>query len=111
MKIIIGSRKKVVKSGLVLISGSWGSKIMAFGEEHGAVMGQTDSGAVKAAFVERATRRFEFPRAQHLDNWGDDMPLVCSRDICLMIYITCNMNFLTSLVYSCDMHQGLTEVL
>ena len=57
MKIIIGSRKKVVKSGLVLISGSWGSKIMAFGEEHGAVMGQTDSGAVKAAFVERATRR------------------------------------------------------
>ena len=42
MKIIIGSRKKVVKSGLVLISGSWGSKIMAFGEEHGAVMGQTD---------------------------------------------------------------------
>ena len=42
MKIIFGSRKKVVKSGLVLISGSWGSKIMAFGEEHGAVMGQTD---------------------------------------------------------------------
>ena len=42
MKTIIGSRKKVVKSGLVLISGSWGSKIMAFGEEHGAVMGQTD---------------------------------------------------------------------
>ena len=91
MKIIIGSRKKVVKSGLVLISGSWGSKIMAFGEEHGAVMGQTDSGAVKAALVVEATKRFEFPRAQHLDNWGDDMPLVCSCDICLMIYITCNI--------------------
>ena len=32
----------MVKSGLVLISGSWGGKIMAFGEEHGAVMGQPE---------------------------------------------------------------------
>ena len=58
MKIIIGSRKKVVKSGLVLISDSWGGKVMAFGEEHGAVMGRSSgsscSGVVKAALEEAA---------------------------------------------------------
>ena len=53
MKIIIGSRKKAVKSGLVLISGSWGSKIMAFGEEHGSdcLSRSSESGLI----VEEAT--------------------------------------------------------
>ena len=48
----------MVKSGLVLISGSWGGKVMAFGEEHGAVMGRSSgsscSGVVKAALEEAA---------------------------------------------------------